>query len=971
MSNTQSEYELELALMQQLEGLGYEVVAINNEASLLANLRQQLERHNQLSAHEKITDGEFKKIISHLNSQSTVFDRAKILRDKFALQRDNGDTKYISFLNTTDWCMNEYQVTHQVKQHDLAKNSRQTRYDVTILINGLPLIQVELKKRGLELKEAFNQINRYHRDSFWNGYGLFLYTQLYVISNGVNTKYYANNPKQSFEQTFYWSDINNQLITNLHQFSDVFLRPCHASKMITHYTVLNETYKCLMILRPYQFYAVEELIERAEKTNKNGYIWHTTGSGKTLTSFKASQVITKMPSVHKVLFVVDRKDLDYQTANEFNAFCKDSVDSTTNTRKLIEQLNNPDTKLIVTTIQKLNNAIMGERYKDKVAHLQDKKIVFIFDECHRSQFGDTHKNIKRFFNHAQMFGFTGTPILEANANNTQGIKQTTKDLFSECLHKYVIVDAIRDGNVLRFAVEYVGKYTQKDTANTLDIEVEAIDKKELIESPLRLSKITDYILTHHTAKTKRPNFTAMFCVGNIEMLTQYYELFKQRQQQLSEQAQANGLVYNPLKIATIFSYAANEQDTSADGVMDFIDEESPEIPTGSNINPSSRDKLDSYIKDYNLMFGTHYTANDTDSFYNYYKDIAKRVRRAEVDILLVVNMFLTGFDSPRLNTLYVDKNLRHHGLVQAFSRTNRILNEKKTQGNIICFRNLKQATDDAIALFSNKNAKETVLVEPYDSYLKKYQAAVEALLELTPTVGSVDNLADENEQLDFVTKYRELLRLKNVLSSFADYTPEDLSLDEQTFEDFKSKYLDLHDQVKRQRDTEKVSVLEDVDFELILIHRDEINVSYILKLLKDLSQMDEQESTKRTQDIMDLMSGETQLRSKKELIAAFIQHNLPKLTQDNNLEACFETFWDEQKKLAAETICQQEQLNPEGFKQMIETYLFANRHPREQEIAATLLFKPSILQRKTILQRIQGKIKDFIDTFIEGMGGIA
>lgn len=973
---TQSEYELEIALIKQLNGFGYEQVSISNEAQMLANLKTQLERHNQIDS-QPFSEGEFKKIISHLTQSNTVFERAKVLRDRYPLSRDDGSTKYISFLNCTDWCMNEYQVTHQVKQGEAGNKHRKTRFDVTILINGFPLVQIELKKRGIELKEAFNQVDRYHRDAFWQGKGLYLFTQLFVISNGVNTKYYANNYEFNFEQTFFWADIENNLLTDLHEFSEVFLRPCHVSKMITHYTVLNESNRNLMVLRPYQFYAVEALIERVEKTSKNAYIWHTTGSGKTLTSFKASQVIMNMPEVHKVMFVVDRKDLDYQTAKEFNAFAKDSVDSTTDTSNLVRQLNNPDTKLIVTTIQKLNNAITNTRHLGKVEHLKDKKFIFIFDECHRSQFGDTHQNIKKFFNNAQMFGFTGTPIFAENVNKSVGIPQTTKDLFGDCLHKYVIVDAIRDHNVLKFAVEYVGKYTRKESANTLDIDtdVEAIDKKAALESDDRLAKISQYIVQHHDGKTKKRQFNAMFCVSSVEVLIRYYEMLKQQQDALQTQNPA----HKPLKIATIFSFAANEEDLKNQQIIGQLPEEDLEGAASTKFNPTSRDKLDSFIGDYNQTYNTSFSTNDTQSFYNYYKDIARRVKdhakikpSEQIDILLVVNMFLTGFDAKTLNTLYVDKNLKFHGLVQAFSRTNRVLNEKKSHGNIVCFRNLKQNADEAIALFSNRNAKETVFVKPYEEYVADYQQAVDKLLEITPTIKAVDQLEDEEAQFEFVTAFRELLRLKNILSSFADYNPADFPLSEQDFDNFQSKYLDLYDTVKRQKDDDdKVSILDDVDFEVSLIHRDEINVRYILNLLRLLNQLaDEEEKTARKKDIMDVMATDVNLRSKRELIEKFINENMPHIHPEANLEQEFADFWDIEKLQAARTVCEDEQLDTLKFKEMIEHYVFASQRPRDDQIAKALTYTPKILERKKVLKRVSDRINDYIDTFIEGMGGI-
>ena len=952
MTSLQSEYALEAALIAQLVAMEYTNVVFDDEPAMLANLKSQLEIHNK---DIKLTPSEFERVLIHLNT-GTTFDRAKILRDRFALKRDNEETIYLTFLNSDDWCMNEFQVTNQITMQGKRKN----RYDVTLLINGLPLVQIELKRRGAELKVAFHQINRYQHNSYDAGFALFQYVQLFIISNGVNTKYFSNNKDQSFNQTFFWTDKENNRLSDLHEFSAEFLKPCHIAKMMTHYMVLTEE-KIIKVLRPYQFYATEALVDRVKNSNDNAYIWHTTGSGKTLTSFKASQIIMKMPKVHKVVFVVDRKDLDYQTAREFNGFCKGSVDETTNTHTLVKQLNDNGTKLILTTIQKLNNAIMNPRHLGYVSHLQDKKFVFIFDECHRSQFGDTHKNIKDFFTNAQMFGFTGTPIFADNAN-----QRTTKDLFGECLHKYVIVDAIKDENVLRFAVEYVGKYKRKSSANELDIatdidvKVEAIDTKALLDSPQRLGKITEYILAYHSQKTKSPDFTGMFCVSSVKTLIKYYELFKQQQE---------GAI-KPLRIATIFSYAANEEDPNANGLTDGLISEENVIAEGK-INPYSRDKLDEFIADYNVMFGTQYSTNDSQSFYNYYQDIAKRVRAGQVDILLVVNMFLTGFDSPRLNTLYVDKNLKFHGLVQAFSRTNRILNDRKSQGNIICFRNLKAATDEAIALFSNKNAKETVLLEPYEDYVTQFNEATAALLEIAPTVASVDSLPDENAELAFVTQFRELLRIKNILTSFSDFNDEDLTLPAQEFEDYKSKYLDIHDKVGTGGGGggETVSVLDDIDFELELIHRDEINVAYILNLLVNLNKnLDPEERKKRQKEIIDLVAGEVQLRSKRDLIEKFIDENLPSLNPKDNVIQEFENYWSENRKKAFETLCAEENMVPEQLEQIVTNYGFYNRLPKQQDIGNALSFKPKILERKTILQRVGDKIQDFINTFIDGMG---
>jgi type I restriction enzyme R subunit len=942
--NTQSEYALEESLISQLEGMEYSRMVIDNEAGMLANLKKQLEVHNKLT----FTDNEFSRILNHLNTGG-VFERAKVLRDRFALKRDDDSVAYVDFINMDDWCLNEFQVTNQIS----IEGKRKNRYDVTLLINGLPLVQIELKRRGVELKQAFNQIQRYHHDSYDAGYGLFQYVQVFIISNGVNTKYYSNNKVASFKQTFFWTDKENNRFSNLNEFSEEFLKPCHIAKMITQYTVLTEE-QIIKILRPYQFYATEAIIEKVKVSNDNAYIWHTTGSGKTLTSFKASQVISRMPKVHKVLFVVDRKDLDYQTAREFNGFAKGSVDATTDTSSLVKQLNDPSTKLILTTIQKLNNAINNQRFLPQIAHLQDQKVVFIFDECHRSQFGDTHQNIKNFFKNCQMFGFTGTPILAENASGSVGHQRTTKNLFGDSLHKYVIVDAIKDENVLRFAVDYVGKYSRVNSGSELDIDVEAIDTKGLLDSPKRLTKIAEYILANHKNKTKHPDFTAMFCVSSVKTLIAYYEIFKELQAEVTK----------PLRIATIFSYAANEEDPSANGI---IAEENPMIEGA--VNPYSRDKLDAFIQDYNGMFKTSYSTNDSQSFYNYYQDISKRVKNGEIDILLVVNMFLTGFDSPRLNTLYVDKNLKYHGLVQAFSRTNRILNEKKSQGNIVCFRNLKDATDEAIALFSNKDAKEVVLLEPYEDYVANFNKVTEELLSLTPTVSSVDDLPDENAELAFVTKFREMLRLKNVITSFSDYKPEDLGISEQSFEDYKSKYLDIYDKVNKRVKPEEASVLEEIDFELSLIHRDEINVAYILNLLVSLDKLEPDEAKKRQKEILDLVAGEVQLRSKRKLIEEFIEKTLPALKANENVISKFETYWGEHKTSAFKQLCDEENIAPDNLEKIIHEYEFANKFPRKNVIKSALTYQPRVIESKSIVERIAIKIRDFLDTYIEGMGG--
>lgn len=937
---TQSEQTLENNLIDQLIGQGYERVKIENEADLLANLKRQLEKHNKT----KFAPGEFVKILNHLQ-KGNVFEKAHTLRDKFNLSRDDGTNLYIEFIDQVEWCQNQYQVTHQITMEGNYKN----RYDVTLLINGLPLVQIELKRRGLELKEAFNQTNRYQRHSFGAGAGLFQFIQLFVISNGVNTKYYANNKNQSFKQTFYWSDNENNLITQLDQFAKSFLEKCHLSKIITKYIVLNQTYKILMVLRPYQFYAVESIIDKVKNSVHGGYIWHTTGSGKTLTSFKASQILTGLPKVDKIVFCVDRKDLDYQTAKEFNSFSQGSVDSTDNTKKLVDQLTG-DTKLIVTTIQKLNTAITKARYSHVMDDLRDKRVVFIFDECHRSQFGDTHGRIKEFFENHQMFGFTGTPIFVENVTSNKLGKRTTKDLFGECLHKYVITDAIRDENVLKFSVEYINTFKKRDII--ADIEVQDIDTKEVMEAPERLDAITDYIIANHDRKTHSKQFTGMFCVSSVDVLTAYYDLF-QRKKEAGE---------HNLRIGTIFSYAANEDDKDAN---DDIAEETTDM-TGKVVNEHSRDKLESYIADYNAMFGTKYTTKDSQSFYKYYNELARRVREKEIDILLVVNMFLTGFDSPPLNTLYVDKNLKYHGLIQAFSRTNRTMGEKKSQGNIVCFRNLKQATDDAIGLFSNKEAKDTIIMQPYEDYVKSFNEALANLKAIAPEVDDVSKLPDEEAEFEFIRAYRELMRVFNILNTFTDFQFEDVGIEEQEYADYGSKYLDLHEKVKSNRMTEKVSILNDIDFELELIHRDEINVTYILKLLGQLKDTEPTEHEAKKKGILDMLSGNVEMRSKKKLIEKFIEENLPQIQSGGDIEAEFKRFWDEQDQAYLLRLSEEEGLDHEKLKKLISSYLFTEKLPYRDDVVETMISKPTILKRRAVSQRILDKVLDYIGTFVDG-----
>jgi type I restriction enzyme R subunit len=944
---TQPEQLLENNLVDQLKSLGYQYVEIREEADMLGNLQSQLEKHN----NTKLTTDEFFQVLNQLDKGNN-FEKSKTLRDRIAYTKDDGKVAYLELINMMNWCQNQFQVTQQVTMQGSYKN----RYDVTILVNGLPLVQIELKRRGLELKEAFNQTNRYERHSYWAGRGLFQYIQLFVISNGVNTKYYCNNPikHRSFKQTFYWSDAQNNLITQLTDFTNHFLEPCHIAKMITKYTVLNESQQMLMVLRPYQFYAVESIVARVKATTKNGYIWHTTGSGKTLTSFKASQILTHLPTVYKVVFVVDRKDLDYQTTKEFNSFSKGSIDGTSNTHSLVKQLSD-ETKLIVTTIQKLNTAISKTRYLGNMDKIRNERYVFIFDECHRSQFGETHSKIKSFFTNAQMFGFTGTPIFAENAMSNEMGKRTTTDLFGDCLHKYVITDAIKDENVLKFAVEYIRTFKQKD--QIFDIEVEEIDKEEVMNAPERLEKVAEYIVTNHDRKTHARKFTAMFCVSSVQTLIQYYDIF------YSMKAEEK----HNLTIGTIFSFQANEDDQEANtyGYEDTELLDQAAEPALSKFS-HSREKLDEFISHYNKQFNTNFSTKDSLSFYNYYNDLARRVKSQEVDILLVVNMFLTGFDSKPLNTLYVDKNLKYHGLIQAFSRTNRIYNELKSQGNIVCFRNLKNATDEAITLFSNKDAIDKIILKPYEVYVGKFNEILHEMIKLAPTIDSVNNLPTENEELLFVKIFRELIRTKNVLSSFSDFNFDDLDLSEQDFEDYKSKYLDLYDKVKHGTSKEKVSILNDIDFELELIHRDEINVSYILGLLKKIKSESDSDRENQIKSITDLIAGESKMRSKRKLIEKFILQNLPLIQDSDEISEEFDKFIEVERKLAINEISTEENLDPLKLEELIGNYLFTEKPPLTDDVLKAMTIKPSLKERIPTAKRVTDRILDFVETFISG-----
>ena len=959
--SVQSEEQLENELIQHLKTLGYRQVDVKDEKQLLINLKTQIEQANGLSV---LSENEWAQVLNHLKAGNS-FNCAKVLRHRFPVTFDDGSTRHIDFL-FSDASKNIYQVTHQIAIDHSSINGHTSRFDITLLINGLPLVQIELKRAGVELPEAFNQTQRYAKAAYGSGTGLFNYIQLFVISNRDHTHYYATGTN-NFEFTFPWANFDNKHVHKIDAFADTFLNHSHITQMLTEYMVILEAEKRLMVLRPYQIYAVQQIIQRVQTAKTHGYIWHTTGSGKTLTSFKASQLIMRLPEVEKVLFVVDRSDLDTQTVREFNAFKKDSVDTTKNTNTLVNQLGQKHDKLIVTTLQKLNIAISSDRYADKIAYLKDKKVVIIFDECHRSQFGDTHRNIKRFFNHAQMFGFTGTPIFETNSQLKIDSKAvTTNALFDECLHKYVITDAIRDGNVLPFQISYLGKYTANgiEASHNYEEDVEGIDTKELFDNPERLEMITRYIVDNHHIKTKNQNFTAMFCVSSVDVLNQYYALFEKVQQQKQQEAEDQGRIFKPLTVATIFSFAANEE-LKVEDSNGLIDEESADIPT--RISQSNRDKLDGYIAKYNAQFGQNF--NSGDEFYAYYRDIANRVRKKEIDILLVVNMFLTGFDSKTLNTLYVDKNLKYHGLIQAFSRTNRILNADKPFGNIVCFRNLKQATDKALALFSNKaEAEKIVLIPSFESIKEKYNVAVAELLKIAPDPDKVLELPTEEQQLQYVKAFREVMRINAQLENFVEYDQDDTDLNKAEFQKHTSQYKYLYTNTRVVQPKDKVSVLNDVNFQLELIHKDTINVGYILNLLQSaVNNTDQKQKQKYRAQVQDLLANNHTLYDKQELIQKFLDENIPRMITGQSVEEAFAQFWDVEKERAIDELCQKEAIKPEVFKQVIGKYEYTKRLPSREDVTDLPITRPKISERKTLMNTLVLKTRQFIDKFYTGL----
>ena len=904
--STQSEAVLEEELLQQLVDNGYERIKIKNEKELLANFKVQLEKLNKCY----LKDEEFQSLLLYLD-QGSIFDKAKKLRDKYFVERE-GNPFYIEFLNQKDWCKNIFQVSNQITVQGKHKN----RYDVTILINGLPLVQIELKRRGMPIKQAFNQINRYMYHSYS---GLFDYIQIFVISNGVNTKYFAYGREgdTKFEFTFFWKDEDNNNILQLSEFADTFLEKCNLAKMISKYMVLNESSKTLMVLRAYQKYAVEAVLHQALEIKQNGYVWHTTGSGKTLTSYKVSQLLAEDESIYKVIFVVDRRDLDIQTNKEFNSFCDGCVNTTKHTGALIKNLTTEGKgKLVTTTIQKLSKAVKSRGDKDKLQAIKDKNIILIFDECHRSQFGEMHHSITEFFTNSLSFGFTGTPIF---AENSDGAR-TTKSIFNKQLHTYMIKDAIADGNVLGFSVDYYGGAKLKDIP---DVDVEGIDTKEFLESDKRLGQIVDKVIESYDSKTKNREFNAMFTVSRGGVIHKYYKLFKEKE--------------HDLKVATIFSYQANED----------ISEKT-----------HSQDLLDSYMKDYNEMFGTNFSTED---FRAYHVDVSKRMKNREIDLLLVVDMFLTGFDSKLLNTLYVDKDLKFHTLLQAFSRTNRIINMRKSQGNIVCFRNIKEDVDNAIGLFS-KGGTECIVIPPYKYFVDLFNKELVKFYKLVKTVADAQNLQSEKDKEQFVLNFRELLRIKNKLDVYFEFTFDDLKMAEQEFKDFKSVYLDIYDEFKGTGGIEGTSILGDIDFELELLRNDTINVDYILHLIADLDLTAPSfEHDKRR--ILKIMEATEHLRSKIGLIEIFIDEVLGNIdTKQTNVFEAFDNFMREERKKAFCNIIEEEELKEDIARKVIDVYEFSGKF-NDDLIKDSFKNELKFRERKIKVNNVKHKIEEVFDKF--------
>lgn len=937
----QSEDALEKAFIKQLELQAYEYLPITSETDLIANLRKQLEKLNKITFSDAEWERFFSTCISGAND-GIVEKTTRIQEDHIqVLARDDGTVKNIYLIDKQHIHNNTLQVINQYE----VEGARANRYDVTVLANGLPMVHVELKRRGVDIREAFNQINRYQRDSFWAGSGLFEYVQLFVISNGTLTKYYSNTVRDShlaeqrskrsrrktsnsFAFTSWWADAKNQPITELNGFAKTFFARHTLLNILTRYCVFDVDRK-LLVMRPYQIAAAEQILQRiATGTNHKllgkaaagGYVWHTTGSGKTLTSFKAAQLARGLPEIDKVLFVVDRKDLDYQTMREYERFEKGAANSNTSTTVLKRQLEDPNARIIITTIQKLSRFVAGYRKHP----IYDAHVVVIFDECHRSQFGDMHTEITKSFKHYHLFGFTGTPIFADNAgSHGNPLRRTTEQAFGDKLHTYTIVDAITDKNVLPFRIDYIN--TIKTQAGIRDKKVSAIDTERALLAPERITQVVNYIREHFSQKTKRSSnywhsvvtnvteviagknkveaskatqrasgFNSLFATASIDAAKRYYAELADQQKEVPPAQR--------LKVGLIYSFAANEEEP--DGLLS---EEDFEV---EGLDQSSRDFLDAAIKDYNVQFGTSYDTS-ADKFQNYYKDLSQRLKNRELDLVIVVNMFLTGFDATTLNTLWVDKNLRAHGLIQAFSRTNRILNSVKTYGNIVSFRNLEQETNDALALFGNKDAKGIVLLKPYAEYYKEYEKRVEELTEKFP-LG--ETIIGEAAQKAFIKLFGSILRLKNILTAFDDFAGNEI-LSERDFQDYQSLYLNLYAEFRNTSEVDKESINDDVVFEIELIKQVEINVDYILMLVeKYLKKKGSGEDIEIRAAIERAINSSPSLRNKKDLIEQFVDS----VSTNAKVDAEWANYIAAKKVEELNRIIEEEKLNVDETKAFIE-----------------------------------------------------
>ena len=940
----QSEADLEKAFIEQLQTQAYDYLPITSEDELIANLRLQLEALNNYQFTNSEWEQFFKGKIA--NQNNGIEEKTTIIQEDHIqlLTRDDGTVKNIYLIDKANIHNNRLQV---VNQYAVDNGQRANRYDVTVLVNGLPLVHIELKKRGVDIKEAFNQINRYNRESFWAGCGLFEYVQLFVISNGTYTKYYSNTTRfthirelgdgavkkgkrtsNSFEFTSWWADANNRPIVDLMDFGRTFFAKHTLLNLLTKYCVFTSD-KLLLAMRPYQIVATERILNKITVSNNyksfgtiegGGYIWHTTGSGKTLTSFKTAQLASKLPFIEKVLFVVDRKDLDYQTMKEYDKFEKGAANSNSNTAILKKQLEDPKANIIITTIQKLSVLIK----KQKNHHVFSQHIVIIFDECHRSQFGDMHTAITKTFKKYHLFGFTGTPIFAVNSSSSSRADlRTTEQAFGAKLHTYTIVDAITDKNVLPFRIDYIS--TMKEQENIQDEKVWNIDRERALSAPERISNIVKYIREHFDQKTKRNSFyqlkdrrlagfNSIFAVSSIEVAKKYYTEFQKQMMGLPSDKQ--------LKVATIYSFGVNEDPENG-----IIDDEN--LEDTSLLDQSSRDFLESAIQDYNKIFKMNFDTS-SEKFQSYYKDVSERVKNREIDLLIVVNMFLTGFDATTLNTLWVDKNLRLHGLLQAYSRTNRILNTVKTFGNIICFRNLEKATNESIALFGDKEAGGVVLLKTYDEYYNGYKKGdkdipgyadlVDDLQEKFP-VG--EQIIGEQNQKEFIKLYSAILKVKNILSTFDEFSGNEI-LSERDVQDYHSMYINLYNDFRGKSKGDNENVNDDIVFEMELIKQVEINIDYILALIKKYHE-GHLKDKEIVISISKAIDSSVELRNKKELIEQFIDS----LTPSTNVDDDWHSFVDAKKVEELDQIINDENLDKE------ETYKFITNAFRDGYVQST------------------------------------